>query len=104
LRGKSGGRAVRAPPKTGKDPTKEIKRDVKESSEVRYVTDGRGGEKIEFQVAWHVNRTMKHIHCKNCDSKWYFADKGDNIKHHFLMTGDNIRCLKCGTEVNISVV
>ena len=90
-------------PKTVKNRVRKIDNRTYEASEVRHVTDRASDERVELQIAWQLERRMKHVYCKNCDNKWYSADAVD-VKHYFLIAGDNVKCLKCGVEVNISVV
>jgi len=93
----------RKTPKPVKNRVNKIDNRTYEASEVRHEPERASDERVELQVAWQLDRKMKHVYCKNCDNKWYSADAVD-IKHYFLITGDNLKCLKCGVEVNIAVV
>jgi len=59
----------RPPPKTGNDSVREIDHRITKKSEVRYVKDRAGGKSVELQVAWHPDKTLKHVDCYRCGNK-----------------------------------
>ena len=103
IRAKSGERVDRPPPKTGDDPVREIDHRITKNSEVRYVRDRTGEKKVELQVAWHPDGTLKHVDCYVCGNQWYLDD-GGNLANYFRKTDGKIYCLKCGLEFDISTV